>query len=105
VKIPSLIRTEIAQDSGDNDVWGWAYSHLFDVAFALYFRGESIPPEWKFRNPPPLTEESRVIEESCSLGNLLDFYDAGDITGDELRETGRVLSRYLDHLKYHGRDY
>lgn len=104
MKIQANIRSLLAEDSGENDVWGWGIGHWFDVANTLHLRGEGIPTEWRYR-PSPLMAESSEREDSLALSELLDAYDAGRITGMDLREAGTILSRYCEHLKFHGVDY
>jgi hypothetical protein len=89
--------------TGDGDVWGDVISWCFDVAEVLTVAGEYVPASWEFRPSPLLNEDN--VRESWPESELLDMYDDGSITGDDLRESGEVFIRYSHILTAMGRDY
>lgn len=112
MKIHPEIRALMALASGDGDVWGFAMSHSFAISENLYAYGEDIPAEWQFRDPWPADYRRAEIEDDdentgrhwpdCEYSSL---YRAGEITGDDLRHAGNVLSRYCRRLVWAGKDY
>jgi hypothetical protein len=89
--------------TGDGDVWGDVISWCFDIAEVMTLAGEPVPTSWEFRPAPGLSEES--VSESWPESELLEMYDDGTVSGDDLREAGEVFMRYADILRAMGKDY
>jgi hypothetical protein len=76
--------------------WGDTMHWWFTVADELYFRGVSLPAEWKFR-PSPLGPSNEPDDYATNIVSECD--DA------LLLRFGRALSRYARILKAAGLDY
>lgn len=91
-----------AHDGGDE--WGSTMLALFSFADALRLRGEMIPDEWQYRHSAP-DDEEREREESYVLDMTLSGYDAGDLTGDDIRAVAETLRTKRDQLRAAEKDY
>jgi hypothetical protein len=99
---PTIRQTLDLDRSGDP--WAEAHEHWFAVTAVLNLRGEAIPADWQYR-PSPLQTEDAERRESWAAGEYFDAYDAGELTGADMRAAGNVLARYVDLLRAAGRDY
>lgn len=92
-----------AHDPGDE--WGSVMGAWFALADALSLRDEPIPDAWEFRPALTTQTETERREDSYVLEMVLSAYDAGDVTGDEIRVSGDALMVVSDELRAAGKDY
>lgn len=100
--LPKPINTLLREDDLAYDPWGTALAHEFGIAHTLYWLGENIPSEWRFKpggmtglEPPPDYPDCEYVE----------MIEAGDVTPDDLRYAGTVLSRFVALCARKGRSY
>ena len=100
----SIVRQTIRESWDRGDVWGSALGMHFAIADTLQLTDNGVPTAWQYRPAALLTEDTHY-EESSDSGQLLDAYQMGDVSSDDLVYWGNVLSRYADLCKRAGRDY
>lgn len=88
---------------GGGDPWGTAIGWAFAVADVLHFAaGEPVPAEMQYRPSPVQHEVDRDLYPDAEV---LDMYESGELTADDLTTAAKCLSRYLDWCKAAGLDY
>jgi len=105
----TIIRADLRATWDNGDAWGSCVGAHFSIADVLYVIGEDIPDEWQYRQPNTTTRVRDAIYNEDNgdwlAADLLESYYTNLITGDDLRHTGNVLSRYSDMLNAAGRSY
>lgn len=83
--------------TGDGDRWGNTMNWLFNIADEIYFnRNFEVPVEWEFKPSclGPSNDPEDWVQQIVISSN--------DV---ELLHWGKVLNRYADLLRKHGKDY
>lgn len=104
-KIAPDIRWNITIDSGDDDAYGWALNHWFDIAETLYATEAAIPSDWTYHNPWSRQHTlTRLLNPSDGPENeMFELAREGLATHPDLTHAGNVLGRYMRRLNHLGR--
>jgi hypothetical protein len=108
-KAREAIRFELALTCGDSDVYGWCMGWWFPIAEIVYaVDPEAIPRDWQFRPSPFLAVDGMDHlrdDPDYETSILLDMFDNGSITVDDLVYWGRALTFYAAQCHLAGRAY